>query len=98
MELMLMMEPPPKDFMPGTMSKIDGHALVPVFGGYVFEAVAVVVGGVVDKDCGSGEFGRDLGDCGLQAGDVCDVAGDEDGWISAVGGEVFYECVCGSFC
>jgi len=32
------------------MAKIDGHALVPVCGSHVFEAVAVVAGGVVDED------------------------------------------------
>ena len=32
------------------MAKIDGHALVPVLEGYFFEAVAVVVGSVVDED------------------------------------------------
>jgi len=65
------------------MAKIDGHALVPVFGCDIFEAMAVVVGGVIDEDRRRGEFSGDVGDRGLQCGDVGDVAGDEEGWVSA---------------
>ncbi len=67
------------------VAEVDGHALVPVGGGDVGEAVAVVVGSVVDEDAGWSEGLVDLGDGGLEGGDVGEVAAEEEG-LGVVGG------------
>ena len=100
MELMLMIEPLPADFHAGNdclrgeelVAQVYGHALIPVFVGYFVDTVAVVAGCVVDEDLWWAECGGDFGDCGLEGGDVGDVAAAVDGWMGGVGSEIVDKC------
>jgi hypothetical protein len=66
------------------VGEVQGHTLVPVFGGDVFDAVAVVAGGVVDEDVWCAEGGDDVGEGGLEGGDVGEVAAAVEGWVGGV--------------
>ena len=70
------------------VGQVHGHALIPVFRGYFVDAVAVVAGCVVDEDLWGAECGGDVGDGGLEGGDVGDVAAAVEGWVGRVGSQI----------